>query len=63
MPGLAHALTGVATVALADRILGKDTPADLAEVSLVNPSFRDGHDLIAVIEQEGVAVGMAEEGE
>lgn len=60
-PDLAHALSGVATEALAHGSFGEDPAPEFAEFALVNPRFGDGHDRIAVIEEEGVAVGMAKE--
>lgn len=58
-PGLAHAFPGVTTVALTNGPFAEHGSFDSPQISFVDPSLRDGHDAIAVVEHEGIAIGVS----
>src|SRR5690606_16578102 len=59
-PDPAHAFGGVAAPAFAVAVLAEDRRADLRKVALVEPGSAGGHDVIAIVEHETVAVRVAE---
>lgn len=60
-PEGAHAFTGIATVRLARGVLGKGGGVDFAEVIFMNPGVARSEDVVAVVEEEAVFVGVAKE--
>lgn len=60
-PDGAHAFSGVAAPAFAIGVAVEDGGFDAWEVALVEDGGGCGHDFVAVIEHEGIAVGVAEE--
>ncbi len=59
-PGVGHGFAGVAAPRFAIGVAGEDGGFEARYVAFVEPSGGCGHDFVAVVEHEGVFVGVAE---